>query len=50
MNTPRNIAYKRLLDNRKNHVRFNISDESFESAVKEMEVPTHEEGAVFSFE
>jgi len=43
VNIPKPEAYKRLLDNRKTNIRFNVTDEDFESTVKEMEPPDQSE-------
>lgn len=47
MNIPVSLAKQRLEENRKTNKRFDISDESFLSAVREMEPPTNEENPIF---
>ena len=42
-NTPIETAKKRLLENRQNHIRFDVTDEDFESGVAEMEPPDENE-------
>lgn len=39
VDTPKEVAYQRLLTNRKSGKRFNISDSAFESSCQEMEPP-----------
>lgn len=46
VDTPREVAYERLLNNRKNKDRFDVDDGDFDGAVKEMEAPTNEENVI----
>ncbi len=46
VDTPKNIAYDRLLLNRKTKERFDVTDSDFESTVAEMEVPTENENTI----
>lgn len=43
VDTPRQIAFERLVENRKTKGRFDVADKDFESAVEEMEPPTASE-------
>lgn len=43
VDTPASLARQRLLQNRQNQDRFNVSDDLFEAAVKEMEPPVSPE-------
>jgi len=43
VDTPKSVAQKRLLENRKTGGRFDVSDEDFENTVKEMEFPMEDE-------
>jgi predicted kinase len=46
VDTPKTIAYERLLQNRQSKTRFGVSDQDFESTVAEMEPPTEEENTI----
>jgi predicted kinase len=43
VDTPKEEAYKRLLENRQINTRFNVSDEDFKDTVEEMEPPLEDE-------
>lgn len=43
IDTPREVANERLLQNRKTNMRFDVSNEDFESTVQEMEPPIESE-------
>jgi len=48
VNTPKEIALERLLQNRKNHNRFDVTTEDFESTIDELEVPDdHEKHLIY---
>ena len=40
---PEDIAYQRLINNRVNPIRFNVTDEDFKNTIKELEVPDNSE-------
>lgn len=46
INTPKEVARERLLQNRKMLQRFDVSDQAFEEAVAEMEGPVLEENCI----
>ena len=46
IDTPKEIAYKRLLSNRGRGGRFDVSDADFESTIRELEMPTAEENVL----
>lgn len=46
VDTTREVAYERLLSNRNTKDRFDVDDGDFDSAVKEMEVPTYEDNVI----
>lgn len=43
INIPEPEAYKRLIENRKTNIRFNVTDDDFQSSAKEMEPPDENE-------
>lgn len=49
VNTPKEVAYGRLLKNRRLKNRFDVNDEDFESTIKEMEIPMGENVLVFGY-
>ena len=46
VDTPKEVCFERLLNNRKTKERFDISDEAFQSTVEEMEVPSTDENTI----
>ena len=46
VDTPKNVAYQRLLENRKTNQRFDVIDEDFRSTVAEMEIPREDENTI----
>jgi hypothetical protein len=50
VDTPVDVAWKRLQENRKTNLRFDVTDEDFNSTVAEMEPPgDQEKHLVFEF-
>ena len=43
VDTPKKIALQRMIENRRNNQRFDVTDANFESAVEEMEPPQKDE-------
>lgn len=46
VDTPKEIAYRRLKENRESGKRFDVSGDGFESSVKEMETPGSDENTL----
>ena len=46
VDVPKNIAYERLMQNRKTKARFDVTDKDFESTVAEMEPPAENENVI----
>lgn len=46
VDTPKNVAYQRLLQNRKLQTRFDVPDEDFESTAAEIETPQKDESVL----